>query len=101
MGSMAKDVIHVSDKEAASDFASLLARVSEGAEGVIEHDARPVAVVRPAEAFSGRLLSESIALAKSHPQELGYEPILYADFAADLEEVINSHRKSLNTPTWE
>ena len=31
-GPMAKDVIHVSDKEAASDFASLLARVREGAE---------------------------------------------------------------------
>ena len=27
MGSMPKDVIHISDKEAASDFASLLARV--------------------------------------------------------------------------
>ena len=70
MGSMAKDVIHVSDKEAASDFASLLARVREGAEVVIEHDARPVAVVRPAEAFRGRLLSESIALAKAHATSL-------------------------------
>ena len=30
MGIMAKEVIHVSDKEAASDFASLLARVREG-----------------------------------------------------------------------
>lgn len=48
MGSMAKDVIHVSDKEAANDFASPLARVREGAEVIIEHDARPVAVVRPA-----------------------------------------------------
>ena len=41
---MVKNVIHVSDKEAADDFASLLARVREGAEVVIEHDARPVAV---------------------------------------------------------
>ena len=55
---MAKDAIHVSDKEAASDFASLLARAREGAEVVIEHDARPVAVVRPTEVFCGRLLSE-------------------------------------------
>lgn len=57
MGSMAKDVIHVSDKEAASEFASLLARVREGSEVIIGHDARPVAVVRPAEVFRGRLLS--------------------------------------------
>lgn len=38
MGSTAKDVIHISDKEAASDFASLLARVREGAKVIIEHD---------------------------------------------------------------
>jgi antitoxin (DNA-binding transcriptional repressor) of toxin-antitoxin stability system len=55
MGVMAKDVIHVSDKEATSDFTSLLARVREGAEVVIEHDERPVAVVRSTEAFRGRL----------------------------------------------
>ncbi|MGC0778271.1 MAG: hypothetical protein WCD68_13770 [Candidatus Acidiferrum sp.] len=35
MAYMAKDVIHISDKEAASDFASLLARVREGAEVII------------------------------------------------------------------
>jgi len=44
---MVKHVIHVSDAEAASDFASLLDRVREGTEIVIEHDAHPVAVVRP------------------------------------------------------
>ena len=46
---MAKHVIHVSETEAASDFASLMARVRAGAEVVIEQDARPVAVLRPAE----------------------------------------------------
>jgi len=47
-------VIHISDAEAASDFVSLLERVRAGAEAIIEHDARPVAVLRPA------LPSESI-----------------------------------------
>jgi antitoxin (DNA-binding transcriptional repressor) of toxin-antitoxin stability system len=98
MGSMAKDVIHISDKEAASDFASLLARVREGAEFVIEHDARPVAVVRSAEVFRGRLLSESIVLAKAHAKELGFEPAFDPDFAADLEDIINSPRKPLSPP---
>jgi antitoxin (DNA-binding transcriptional repressor) of toxin-antitoxin stability system len=46
---MAKRVIHISEAEAASDFAALLARVRAGAEVVSEHDARPVAVVLPAE----------------------------------------------------
>jgi antitoxin (DNA-binding transcriptional repressor) of toxin-antitoxin stability system len=90
---MAKDVIHISDTEAASDFASLLARVREGAEVIIEHDARPVAVVRAAEVFRGRLLSESIALAETHAKELGYEPTMDAEFAADLREIIHSRNR--------
>jgi prevent-host-death family protein len=100
MGSMAKDVIHISDKEAASDFASLLARVRGGFEVIIEHDARPVAVVRPAEEFRGRLLSESIALAEAHAKELGYEPKMDPEFVADLREIINS-RKPRDLSAWE
>jgi antitoxin (DNA-binding transcriptional repressor) of toxin-antitoxin stability system len=97
---MARDVIHVSDKEAASDFASLLARVREGAEVVIEHDARPVAVVRPANGMPARLLSESIALAEKHARETGHEPTMDAEFAADLREIINS-RKPRDLSAWE
>ena len=98
---MAKHVIHVSDAEAAKNLRALLERVSAGAEVIIELDSRPVAVVRAAEAPAGRLLSESIALAKAHAKELGYEPTLDADFAADLEEIINSHRKPLEPPAWD
>lgn len=45
---MGNRVIHISDADAASDFTSLLDRVRAGDEVVIEHDARPVAVLRPA-----------------------------------------------------
>jgi antitoxin (DNA-binding transcriptional repressor) of toxin-antitoxin stability system len=89
---MAKDIIHVSDAEAASDFASLLERVSAGAEVIIERDSRPVAVVRAAEAPRGRLLSESIALAEAHAKELGTEPTLDAECAADRREINNSRK---------
>ena len=41
-------MIHISATEAASDFAALLDHVRAGDEVVIEHDARPVAVLRPA-----------------------------------------------------
>jgi prevent-host-death family protein len=97
---MAKHVIHVSDAEAANDFASLLDRVSAGAEVIIERDSRPIAVVRPAEAPRGRLLSECIALAEAHAKELGYEPTLDPDFAADVREIINS-RKPRNLSAWD
>jgi antitoxin (DNA-binding transcriptional repressor) of toxin-antitoxin stability system len=98
---MAEEVIHISEAEAATtNVATLLAHVRAGAEVVIENGARPVAVLRSAEPHPGRLLSESIALAEAHAKELGYEPTLDAEFAADLKEIINS-RKPRNVSTWE
>ena len=98
---MSMATIHISEAEAAGDFAGLMARVRAGAEIVIESDARAVAVVRPAgDGFRPRLLSESIALAKRHAQELGYEPRMDPEFAADLKEIIDS-RRPWNPPAWE
>jgi prevent-host-death family protein len=93
---MAKDVIHISEAEAVNDFRSLLARVRAGAEVVIESNARPVAVVSPAEPHV-RLLSESLRLAKEH----GSKATLDGDFGHDLEEIINSHREPLTPPEWD
>jgi antitoxin (DNA-binding transcriptional repressor) of toxin-antitoxin stability system len=98
---MADGVIHISEEEAARDFAGLMARVRAGVEVVIERNTRAVAVVRPiGEDFRPRLLSESIALAKKHAAELGYEPRMDPEFAADLEEILNS-RRPWNPPAWE
>jgi prevent-host-death family protein len=97
---MAKHVIHISDAEAANDFASVLERVRAGAEIIIEHDAHPVAVVRPAEPRAGRLLSESIALAEAHAKELGYEPTIDPEFASDLRAIINT-RKPRDISAWD
>jgi antitoxin (DNA-binding transcriptional repressor) of toxin-antitoxin stability system len=96
---MAKEVIHISEAEAATtNVATLLAHVRAGAEVVIENDARPVAVLRSVEPYHpGRLLSESIALAEAH----GSTVTLDGDFGRDLEEIINSHREPLNPPAWD
>jgi antitoxin (DNA-binding transcriptional repressor) of toxin-antitoxin stability system len=96
---MADHVIHISEAEALSDFAALLARVRAGVEVVIESDKVPVAVLRPAET-PVRLLSESLRLAKEHAEELGHEPTLDPDFAADLEDIIKS-RKPREISSWE
>ena len=98
---MSMATIHISEAEAADDFAGLMARIRAGVEVIIESDARAVAVVRPASSeFRPRLLSESIALAKRHAQELGYEPRMDPEFAADLQEIVDS-RKPWNPPSWE
>jgi antitoxin (DNA-binding transcriptional repressor) of toxin-antitoxin stability system len=96
---MAKEVIHISEAEAASDFASLMRRVRAGARVIIENDARPVAVLHAAEP-ARRSISECIALAKAHEEETGKAPVLDPDFAEDVEEIL-SHRKPWNPPAWE
>ena len=94
---MAKDVIRVSEAEAVSDFASLMARVRSGTEVVIEDNSRPVAVVRPVAEPYARLLSESLRLSRAHCSTV----TLDGDFGRDLEETINSHREPLSPPAWD
>jgi antitoxin (DNA-binding transcriptional repressor) of toxin-antitoxin stability system len=89
---MAKDVIHISEAEAASDFASLMARIRAGAEVVIESGKRPVAVLHAAEPVR-RTISECIALL---PEDS--TATIDPDFAKDVEAAIESHREPLNTP---
>jgi antitoxin (DNA-binding transcriptional repressor) of toxin-antitoxin stability system len=88
--------VHISENE---DLPGLLARVRAGEEIVIEKDASASVVLRAAEP-KGRLLSESIALAKAHAKELGYEPRMDPDFAADLEEIIRE-RRPRSTSAWD
>lgn len=88
---MSMAVIHISEAEAARDFAALLARVRAGAEVVIEDDARAAVVLRVAAERPVRRLSESLRMAKEH----GSTATLDGGFAADLEAVINSHPEPL------
>jgi hypothetical protein len=91
--------IHISEAEAARDFAGLMALVRAGAEIVIEKEASPAVVLRVAVEPRGRLLSESIALAEAHANEMGFEPVMDPEFAADLEEIIRN-RKPRDTSAW-
>jgi antitoxin (DNA-binding transcriptional repressor) of toxin-antitoxin stability system len=92
---MAKPVIHISDAEAARDFAGLLARVSAGAEIVIEHDARPVAIIHAPES-PRRTISECIALLPDDSTAT-----IDPEFAKDVDAAIATHREPLDPPTWE
>ena len=92
---MTKKVIHISDAEAASDFASLLDRVRKGQEIVIEHEARPVAAPRAAEPVRCTV-SECIALLRGDSMAT-----IDSDFAKDVEAAVKSHREPLNSPAWD
>ena len=93
--------IHISEADAARDFAGLMARVRAGAEVVIESEGGklPVAVIH-SPVPPRRTISECIALAKKHEEETGESPVLDPDFAADVEEIIRN-RNPWNPPAWD
>jgi antitoxin (DNA-binding transcriptional repressor) of toxin-antitoxin stability system len=98
---MAEHVIHVSEEEAARDFAGLMARVRAGAEVIIESEGGkvPLAVVR-LPVPPRRSISDCIALAKKREKETGESSVLDPDFAADVEEIVRK-RKPWNPPSWD
>ena len=96
---MSMATIHISEADAARDFAGLMARVRAGVDVVID-DTSPAVKLSIVAARPGRLLSESIALAEAHAKELGYEPVMDAEFAADIEEIVRN-RKPRDTSAWD
>jgi antitoxin (DNA-binding transcriptional repressor) of toxin-antitoxin stability system len=87
--------IHISEADAARDFAGLLARVRAGAEIVIESGAVPVAVLRPP-APPRRSIEECLALL---PEDS--TATIDEDFGRDVQEAVATHREPLDPPTWE
>lgn len=92
---MAERVIHISEAEATSDFATLLARVRAGAEVIIECDSQPLVAMHPMPP-TRRSISECIALLPENSTAT-VDP----DFAKDVEAAIESHREPLASPTWD
>ena len=92
-------VIHISEADAARDLPALLAQVRAGAEVVIESNTNPIAVLH-APPPARRSITESIDIADAYSRELGYEPIMDAEFAADMQEIVRN-RKPRDTSAWD
>lgn len=92
---MTMAVIHISEAEAARDFAGLMARVRAGAEVVIDDESSPAVVLHVVAERPVRRLSESLRMAKEH----GSIATLDGGFASDLEAIINSHPEPLES-SW-
>ena len=79
----------------------MLSRVQEGDELIVEQDERPVAIIKTPPEGPGGKLSECIALAKTHEEELGYAPVRNLDFARDVQATVDSRREPFNPPAWD
>jgi antitoxin (DNA-binding transcriptional repressor) of toxin-antitoxin stability system len=87
--------LHISEGDLAKDVPSILKRVETGAEVIIERNAHPVAVIRPAEPVR-RKISECIALMPAESTAT-----IDPDFAKDVEAAIAAHREPLEPPAWD
>ena len=87
--------LHISEGDLGRDVRSILKRVETGAEVIIERDAHPVAVIRPAE-FVRRKISECIALMPADSTAT-----IDPDFAKDVEAAITAHREPLEPLAWD
>jgi len=90
-----RETLHISEGDLAKDIRSILHQVETGAEFIVERDARPVAVIRPAEP-SRRRISECIALLPADSTAT-----IDSDFAKDVEAAIAAHREPLEPPAWD
>jgi antitoxin (DNA-binding transcriptional repressor) of toxin-antitoxin stability system len=86
--------VRITEAELARDVHSVLSKVQEGMEVIVEQDHRPVAVIKTPHP-KGRLLSESIALAEAR----GTTAIPDEGFMQDVEEGIAERSAPWNPPT--
>jgi antitoxin (DNA-binding transcriptional repressor) of toxin-antitoxin stability system len=92
--------VRITEAELARDLHAVLEKVRQGVEVIVEADHRPVAVIKTPPR-PGRMISECIALAKAHEENLGYAPLPDPDFAKDVQAAIDAHREPLDPPSWE
>ncbi len=91
--------IHISEADAARDFPGLMAKVRNGHEVVIENGSSSRAILRT-EFSAPRTLSQCIELARQHELATGETPVLDADFAQDVAEIVRN-RKPWTPPAWD
>ena len=89
------ETLHISEGDLAKDVRSILRRVETGAEIIVQRDAHPVAVIRPAEPVR-RKISASIALMPAD-----FTATIDPDFAKELEAAVATHREPLEPPAWD
>jgi antitoxin (DNA-binding transcriptional repressor) of toxin-antitoxin stability system len=88
--------VHMTEAEVARDLHTVLEKVRQGVEVVIEQDSRPIAVLK-APLVKGRKISEVIAALEAS----GANAVIDEDFARDVQEGIKAHREPWNPPSWD
>ena len=89
-------MVRMTEAELARNLHTVLEKVRQGVEVLIEQDSRPVAVIKTP-SVAGRKISEVIAALEAS----GANAVLDGEFARDVEEGIRASRQPWNPPSWE
>jgi antitoxin (DNA-binding transcriptional repressor) of toxin-antitoxin stability system len=87
--------LHMTAAELGENLSTVLAKVQQGMEVVIQQDHQPVAVLRPA-APPRRKISEILALMPKNSTAT-----IDADFARDVQAGIDAHNEPWEPPAWD
>ncbi len=89
--------VRITEAELARDVRSVLQKVEQGSEVIIERDDhQPVAVIRSPDR-TGRPITEILRDAKQRNSTV----TLDEDFGKDLEQIITDHQQPWNPPSWD
>jgi antitoxin (DNA-binding transcriptional repressor) of toxin-antitoxin stability system len=88
--------LRITEAELARDLHSVLAKVRQGLEVIVEQDRCPVAIIKPSKP-AGRSISDVVCELKAR----GSSAVLDDDFARDIEEGIKAQRQPWNPPSWD
>ena len=83
--------LHMTEAEVIRDLKTVLEKVQQGVEVIIEKNNRPIAVIKPPQPLR-RTISDCIAVAEQREKKRGYAVTLDSDFAADVEKIVNNRR---------
>ena len=87
--------LHMTEAELARNLHTVLEKVRQGVEVVVEQDRQPVAVLRASDP-PRRRVSEVLALMPKDSTAT-----MDAGFARDIQAAIDSHREPLDPPSWD
>ena len=91
-------VTKMTQADVVANLEAVLVRVRAGEEIVVQSESQPDVTIRAA--YPRRTLSQSLAIAEARTKERGFEAVMDADFAADVEERIRN-RKPRDTSAWD
>ncbi|HZL25928.1 MAG TPA: hypothetical protein VFC39_05305 [Acidobacteriaceae bacterium] len=92
-------VLHISEEEAVKDFGSVLSKVDDGYEIVVDRPG-PSVTIKGVGLPPARTIAEGLAILEER-EKLGVLGVMDEDFANDVRKFRERHPESLDSSKWD